>query len=117
MDCGIDGLTFTRPSLVKSQFAADCDLSNIVRKFIRTGELPQQRMRPNIGSDAAYPVDYQALQDTLAAARSNFELLPQDERDKFASVEDWLEFKAAEEKPSAEEKPPAEEKTPAEGQQ
>ena len=40
MACGIDGLTFTQPSLVKPQFAEDADIGNIVKRFTKTGQLP-----------------------------------------------------------------------------
>ena len=58
IDCGLDGLTFTKPSLTKPQFADECDLSLIVRRFLRTGQLPDSVSRPQIEDATDMPSDF-----------------------------------------------------------
>lgn len=83
MDCGLDGLTFTQPSLCKPQFAAECDLGGIVKRFIRTGELPQFRQRPTIEDASAIPDDFFAAMQPATEVRQMFDQLPLEVRNKF----------------------------------
>lgn len=83
MDCGLDGLTFTQPSLCKPQFAAECDLGGIVKRFIRTGELPQMRQRPTIQDALNIPDDFFEAMRPATEVRQAFDQLPLDVRNKF----------------------------------
>lgn len=83
MDCGIDGLTFTQPSLCKPQFAAECDLGSIVKRFIRTGELPQFRQRPTIEDATDVPDDFFEAMRPATEVRQMFDQLPLEVRNKF----------------------------------
>lgn len=82
-DCGLDGLTFNDPSLCKPHFAAECDLALIVKRFLKTGQLPQFAERPTIESDEGYPTDLFELQQTLIDARAKFDSLPLEVRNRF----------------------------------
>lgn len=82
-DCGLQGLTFEDPSLCKPQFASECDLALIVKRFLKTGQLPQFAERPTIESDDGYPNDLFELQQTLIDARSKFDSLPLEVRNRF----------------------------------
>lgn len=83
MDCGLKGLSFNDPSLTKLQFAADCDLSNIVKRFIKTGELPNQVSRPTIGDASELPSDFFAALSPAVQAAQAFEQLPLEVRNEF----------------------------------
>lgn len=90
-DCGLDGLTFHLPSRTKPQFASDCDLSTIVRRFLKTGELPQLHHKPEI-SDATVVSDnlFDALEPAVKA-RQEFDQLPLEERNKYNNdPEAWV---------------------------
>lgn len=90
-DCGLDGLTFRRPSLVRPQFAADSDLSTIVRRFLKDGTLPEMRSAATIEDATNLPQDFQTLMEQNAEVRQRFEMLPSDVRQKFNnSVDNWL---------------------------
>lgn len=77
-DSGLTGLTFKRPSLVKVQFADECDISLIVKRFVRTGELPNLAVKTplKIADTSMLPEDFQALQEQNVAAVRLFESEP-----------------------------------------
>lgn len=77
-DSGLTGLTFKRPSLVKVQFADECDISLIVKRFVRTGELPSLAVKSplKIADASMLPEDFQALQEQHVAAVRLFESEP-----------------------------------------
>lgn len=92
MDCGMEGLTFTQVSLVKPQFASECDISNIISKFMRTGQLPAMSDRSVIQSTEGLPDNFQDLIDSMTRVRQQFDQLPLEERNKFNNnPEAWLE--------------------------
>lgn len=92
MDCGMEGITFIQVSLVKPQFASECDISNIISKFMRTGQLPTMTDRPVIQSTEGLPDNFQDLIDSMTRVRQQFDQLPLEERNKFNNnPEAWLE--------------------------
>lgn len=94
-DSGLTGLTFKRPSLVKVQFADECDISLIVKRFVRTGELPNLAVKTplKIADATMLPEDFQALQEQHVAAVRLFESEPLALREFFnhdpAKYFDW----------------------------
>ena len=96
-DSGLTGLTFERPSLVKKQFADECDLGKIVQRFVRTGELPNVHVKQPLPFQdiSAAPQDFQAAMEFKVMASNMFEAEPQQIKDIFqGSVERYMEFKA-----------------------
>ena len=90
-DCGLDGLTFHLPSKVQPQFARDSDIGVIVNRFLKTGQLPSFTEKPTIKDGLSLPEDFQTLMDTTRAVREKFDLLPEDERQKYNnSCDNWL---------------------------
>lgn len=83
MDCGLDGITFKEPSLCRPERAAECDISNIVNRFMRTGELPQMVQRPTIDTTDGLPSSYEEMMQTTTAVRQRFDALPLEERNKY----------------------------------
>lgn len=96
IDCGLDGLTFTEPSLCKPQFADDCDLSIIIRRFLKTGELPQSQVKTSLpdGFDLSQNV-FEVIEPAVKL-RQEFDQLPLDERNRFNNdPESWISEKFA----------------------
>ena len=103
IDCGLDGLTFTKPSLTKPQFADDCDLSVIVRRFLRTGQLPDTPSRPQIDDATEMSPDFFEALEPAVKAQQQFDLLPLEVRNRFNNdALLWFEeaVKAAGDKPA-----------------
>lgn len=79
----------------QQSFKNDCDINQIMARYLRTGQLPQSNREPVYLDTTAY--DFQEAADLVARARGEFSLLPAEERDSFGnSVELWLDHKAAE---------------------
>lgn len=83
MDCGLTGLTCNDPSLTEARFRDECDLSVIIKRFLKTGELPQMRDKSVIQSDEGMPSDYFEMMSRVAEARSRFDALPLETRNRF----------------------------------
>ncbi len=119
MDCGLDGITFKEPSLCRPERAAECDISNIVQRFMRTGELPQMVQRPTIDTTDGLPSSYEEMMQTTTAVRQRFDALSLEERNKYnndplawiASLGKGEEPPAPQPKPS---EPPAPQPKPSE---
>lgn len=86
---------FTKPSRTRQEFAADCDINNIMQKYRDNGTLPQLiKQNPQYGDFASVP-DYQEALNTVALANEQFEALPAHVRDRFRnSPEAFLAFAA-----------------------
>lgn len=105
-DCGLDGLTFTEPSLCKPQFADECDLSQIVRRFLKTGELPAMRSTPEISDATNQPTDLFEALEPAVRIRQAFDQLPLEERNRFNNdPEAWAAEQLA---PKPAQEPPTE---------
>lgn len=92
VDCGLCGLTFSRPSKVKPQFKDECDLNLIVKRFLKDGTLPNCGSgRPEIANSLSLPDNFQDLMDANVKVRQSFDLLPQEVRNQFNNdPESWL---------------------------
>lgn len=76
------GLACSDPTRAQQQFAEECDINTIVRRFGVTGELPQSRQIPMNG-DFTEVVDYQTALHKLMEADAAFMELPSDVRKRF----------------------------------
>lgn len=76
-DCG-KGLEFKRPSLVKSQFANECDLKMIVQRFVKTGQLPNLAVKQPlpIQDVTNAPDSFEAFKQKQIEANNIFEKQP-----------------------------------------
>ena len=114
IDSGLTGVTFTRPSLVKPQFADECDLSKIVSRFIRSGELPNLAVRRplSVQDIISIDTDFGTIQLQRVKVIQAFEQLPLETREKFLhDPERWLDSLTAGNSPAENpqaENPPAE---------
>lgn len=73
------------PSRTKQEFAAECDINNILKQFSRTGMLTHVNAKAAQGMymDLPDPVDFQAALAMSAQAHASFASLPSKLRDRF----------------------------------
>lgn len=95
-----------------------------MQRYTQTGQLPQGNSRgiPEYMDCPDQEHDFQSMQNTLANARSQYELLPQNVKDQFKDSNDFMSYlisqENAEEVPEAtsgEKTPPADTEALAEG--
>lgn len=86
-DVSID---FTEPSLTDESFKQECDLGFIVENYVSKG-LPLPTSTFNY-ADCTTVAQYEDAMQIVAEAKSNFEQLPSKDRDRFKTVEAYLEF-------------------------
>lgn len=88
--------TSQQPSRTKQSFAKDADINNIVARFLKTGQLPDNIREGGWTSQdfTQAPQDYQTALHQIRAAQSAFHALPAKLRDLFnndpAQLEHWL---------------------------
>ncbi|QXP07980.1 MAG: internal scaffolding protein [Arizlama microvirus] len=75
-------LSCPEPSLAQQQFAEECDINTIVRRFGITGELPSNVRAPTFG-DFTGVDDYQSALNAIYGAQDAFMELPADVRYRF----------------------------------
>lgn len=84
------GKYFTKPSITDQQFKQECDIGFIVENYAKLGKTFDNT---NINYvDCTTVQDYQDAMYTVANAKSNFESLPSKDRDRFKTVENYLDF-------------------------
>lgn len=89
-------LGFERPSRTKQSYAEDADINNIVARFLKTGQLPENiRTGGWVSSDfTKAPENYMQAMRLVIDAREQFMSLPAKLRDKFKNdphqLEEWL---------------------------
>ena len=73
------------------------DINNILKRYLKTGQLSHAiNENPQFG-DFSEPLDYQAAMQTVATAQQQFELLPAHQRERFNNnPQKMLEFLADE---------------------
>lgn len=77
-------------SRTKQCFRDECDINNIMSKYVKTGQLPSLiKENPQYG-DFSEPLDYQKALDLVSFADEQFSALPSGLRKKFSN--DPLEF-------------------------
>lgn len=70
--------------LTKQEFAEECDINTIVRRFGLTGELPQNVRAPQYG-DFSDALDYRSALDAVMAANESFMAMPAEVRKRFGN--------------------------------
>lgn len=82
--------TFLKPSLTDQQFKQECDIGFIVENYAKLGKSFENTNANYF--DCTQVQDYQSAQLLVAECKSNFEMLPSKDRDRFKTVENYLEF-------------------------
>jgi len=78
----LTGLRCDDGSRTKQEFAEECDINTIIRRFGVTGHLPITSVQPLEG-DFTNIEDYHSAINTVNAANANFMRLPSAVREKF----------------------------------
>jgi len=71
------------PSKTQQQFGPECDINNIMEKYHKTGQVTHLAQFRGNYADFTEITDFHSMQDTVAYARSAFELLPAELRLRF----------------------------------
>lgn len=71
-------------SVVQQQFAEECDINGIVRRFGLTGELPNGVAMP-VSGDFTGVTDFQTAMNVIRQARESFLELPAEVRERFSN--------------------------------
>lgn len=80
----------TNPSLTDQSFKHECDIGFIIENYAKMGKSFDNS---NLNYyDCTSVKDFQEAQLIVAEAKSNFEQLPSKDRDRFKTVENYLEF-------------------------
>lgn len=67
----------------KQSFKDECDINNIMKKFNKTGQLPEMiKQNPSYG-DFSEPLDFQESQNVVIKAIEQFQALPSKTRERF----------------------------------
>lgn len=87
LDCSVE------PSHTKQEFRDECDINNIMKKYERTGELPNMIKENPIYGDFSDPIDLQSAMDIVVHAQTQFNNLDAHIRERFDnSPVKFLEF-------------------------
>lgn len=86
-------IEFKKPSRTHQSFKDECDINNILKRYERTGQLPELiKSNPQYG-DFSEAVDYQEAINIVRHAETQFAALPAEVRDRFRnSPEKFLQF-------------------------
>lgn len=76
------GLACTDVTRTQQQFAEECDINTIIRRFGLTGELPENLRVPQSG-DFTSVHDFQSAMNAVRAAEEAFMEMPADVRERF----------------------------------
>lgn len=71
------------PSKTQQQFAEQCDINNIMKKYKQTGEITHLNKKTGIYGDFSNMPSYQEALHTVIKAEQEFMTLPADVRKKF----------------------------------
>lgn len=76
-------LDFPDPSRTRQEFAEECDVNQIMKKFEATGVISHQNPRQPMYLDLSEPIDLQRALDIVAEATESFMSLPARVRAEF----------------------------------
>lgn len=92
-------VTVTCPTetMTQQSHKEDCDINVIIKRFEKTGVIPNGQTREALYGDFSSPVDYHESMNVIAKANEQFEALPAAVREKFQNdPQKFLEFAADE---------------------
>lgn len=86
-------LSFENDNLMtKQSFKDECCINNIMKRYEKTGILPENYSTPQYGDFTDIP-DFQTMQNMVMEAQSNFMTLPAELRAQFNNnVADFMDF-------------------------
>lgn len=78
-------VVFEEPTLTKQSFKEQCDVNNILKKYLKTGVIEHAAHFKGDYGDFTTSLDYRSSLDALAAAEASFEALPSKVRKHFGN--------------------------------
>lgn len=81
---------FFEPTLTKQSFRDECNINNILAKYINTGQFAHVNARNPRYIDCVGVQDYQAALDLVDATQAQFDALPSKIRARFANDPEQL---------------------------
>lgn len=82
-DTSVYALSFFEKSLTQQEFADECDVNNIMRRYAVTGTVPVYADRQPFYVDASDMPSFMDMQNILISARESFMSLPAEVRRQF----------------------------------
>lgn len=79
----IQGKVFTLPSMTQQHFKDECDVNNILKRYVETGIL--ENIGPGVYTDLMEAGDYRQAIHTIMNADEAFKLLPSNIRKEFGN--------------------------------
>ena len=76
-------ITEWEPSLTKQSFADECNIPNMVAKYMKSGQMPRLNPKTPMYCDTTGIGDYQSSLDTVRSAEAMFMALPAKIRSQF----------------------------------
>lgn len=70
--------------------AESCDVNNIVQRFANGDISALQQVQGSYMDMLGMPSDLRGMHDMIKNLQNSFDLLPEEQRNQFASFEDWL---------------------------
>lgn len=70
-------------SMTQQQFKDECDINNIMQKYVTTGEFSHATKKQGVYADFSGIRDYQQMVETVMYAQEAFDLLPAKVRSRF----------------------------------
>lgn len=86
----VSGLLCGEQSYVQPQFAAECDISNILAKFNADGIMPESR--PGFYGDVSDIPDLQTVYEVRDRLQDTYEDLPEALQERFPTLQDFADF-------------------------
>lgn len=88
-----DGIEFKDKTLAKQEFRDECNINNIMKRFQKTGILPDMIKENPVYGDFSEPLDYQEALNIVIAAEHQFMGLNAEIRERFGNdPKKFLEF-------------------------
>lgn len=83
----ITGEVFTPPRRVKQEFAAECDINNILKQYKLTGQIRHINEKAAQGAyeDLPDPIEFQDAMNLVLVSEASFATLPAHVRDRFGN--------------------------------
>jgi len=73
------------PSMTQQQFAAECDINNIMKHYLETGTINYRNPNPGVFADFSQIGDLRESLEQIRAAEETFNLLPAQVRARFSN--------------------------------
>lgn len=87
-------ITFSEPTLTKQSFKNECDINQVVAKFVQTGQLPlTNNQEPQYGDAPDQDIDLKSSIDTVNQLKSEFyELSPEMQKSFKGNFKNYAQF-------------------------